>query len=99
MSLGVGARPRATRSWFWLILANALWACSYVAAKFALRETSVTMMLALRLIISAVVLLPVLIVGWKTLNLTRRDLPQLVLLALFGFVINKLLEFGGLALT
>ena len=99
MSLAAGVRPRATRSWLWLILANSLWACSYVAAKFVLRETSVTMMLALRLIISALVLLPVLIAGWRTLNLTRRDLPQLALLALFGFVINKLLEFGGLSLT
>lgn len=99
MALTSGTRPRVALSWFWLILANALWACSYVAAKFALRDTSVTMMLALRMMLSALVLLPVLIVGRKALNLTRKDLPQLVLLALFGFVINKLFEFGGLALT
>ncbi|HEV2656448.1 MAG TPA: EamA family transporter [Ktedonobacteraceae bacterium] len=30
---------------------------------------------------------------------SRRDLPQLALLALMGFVINQLLEYGGLALS
>src|ERR1700730_16399734 len=86
-------------SWLLLILANALWACSYVAAKFALRDTSVNLMNALRMIISALVLLPFLIAWRKDLNLTRKDLPQLAVLALIGFVINKILEFGGLSLT
>lgn len=99
MSLGPITRPRHTFSWFLLILANVLWACSYVAAKFALRDISVNMMNALRMIISAVVLLPLLIVMRKELNLTRRDLPQLALLAIIGFVVNKMLEFGGLSLT
>lgn len=57
------------------------------------------MMNALRMIISALVLLPLLIMRRKDLHLTRRDLPQLLVLALVGFVINKVLEFGGLALT
>jgi drug/metabolite transporter (DMT)-like permease len=92
-------RPRRTFSWFLLILANTLWACSYVAAKFALRDTSVNLMNALRMIISALVLLPFLIAWRKDLHLTRRDIPQLAVLALIGFVINKILEFGGLSLT
>ena len=92
-------RPRQTFSWFLLILANMLWACSYVAAKVALRDISVNMMNALRMIIAALVLLPLLIAMRKELNLTRRDLPQLALLAITGFVVNKILEFGGLALT
>jgi drug/metabolite transporter (DMT)-like permease len=99
MSLGPVARPRPTFSWFLLILANTLWACSYVAAKYALRDISVNMMNALRMIISALVLLPLLIAMRKELNLTLRDLPQLALLAIIGFVVNKMLEFGGLALT
>src|ERR1700730_1755754 len=90
---------RHTFSWFLLILANTLWACSYVAAKFALRDVSVNIMNALRMIISALVLLPFLIAWRKDLNLTRRDLPQLALLAAIGFVINKILEYSGLALT
>jgi drug/metabolite transporter (DMT)-like permease len=57
------------------------------------------MMLALRMIISALALLPLLVIKRKDLNLTRKDLPQLALLALVGFVINKLFEYGGLALT
>jgi drug/metabolite transporter (DMT)-like permease len=92
-------QPRHTFSWFLLILANTLWACSYVAAKFALRDVSVNMMNALRMVISALVLLPFLIAWRKDLNLTRRDLPQLALLAAIGFVINKILEYGGLSLT
>src|SRR5579884_2457198 len=91
--------PRRRLSWSLLILANVLWACSYVAAKVALRDVSVNLMLALRMGMAALVLLPLLIARRGELNLTRRDLPQLALLALVGFVINKLLEYGGLALT
>src|SRR5437588_9743961 len=83
---------KTTLSWLLLILANILWACSYVAAKFALRDTSVLMMNALRMIIAALVLLPFLIAMRKDLKLTRRDLPQLALLAFVGLVINKTLE-------
>jgi len=86
-------------SWFLLILANVLWAGSYVAAKLALLDFSVTMMNSLRMIIAALVLLPFLLVRRKDLRLGRRDLFQLALLALIGFVINKILEYSGLALT
>lgn len=86
-------------SWLLLIMANVLWAASYVAAKFALQDTSVNVMLALRMGISALVLLPFLIGRRKQLKLTRESVPQLLILTLVGFVINKLLEYGGLALT
>jgi len=92
-------RPRYTVSWLLLIFANVLWAASYVAAKFALRDTSLNIMLALRMGIAALILLPFLIARRKDLNLTRQAIPQLILLALIGFVLNKLLEYGGLALT
>lgn len=82
-----------------LIGANLLWAGSYVAGKFVLREMSVNMMNALRMSIAALVLLPLLIARRKDLHLTRKDLPALALLALIGFVINKIFEYGGLALT
>jgi drug/metabolite transporter (DMT)-like permease len=97
-----GARlssSRNTFSWFLLILANTLWAASYVAAKYALADTSLIIMLALRIGISSLVLLPFVIAWRKDLDLTRQMIPQLLLLALIGFVINKLLEFGGLTLT
>src|SRR5258708_40108663 len=57
------------------------------------------MMNALRLMIAARVRLPLLIARRKSLRLTRRDLLQLALLAMIGFVLNKILEYGGLALT
>ena len=99
MSLGSASRPGPTISWILLILANVLWACSYVAAKYVLRDISANMMNALRMIISAMVLLPLLIALRKDLNLTRRDLPQLALLAIIGIVMAKTLEFGGLAFS
>ncbi|MBO0795529.1 MAG: DMT family transporter [Ktedonobacteraceae bacterium] len=93
------ARSPRTLPWFLLIAANILWASSYVAAKFALRETSLVFMLALRMILAAVLLLPLLWVQRRALKLRRRDLWQLGLLALIGFVVNKIFEFGGLSLT
>ena len=50
MSLGSASRSRPTISWILLILANVLWACSYVAAKFVLRDISANMINALRMI-------------------------------------------------
>ena len=93
------SQARHSFSWFLLIIANVLWAASYVAAKLALRDFSVTLMLALRMGLSALVLLPWLIAKRRELKLTRGDIPQLAMLSLVGFVLNKLFEFGGLALT
>ncbi len=90
---------RHTASWLLLIVANVLWATSYVAGKYALAGTSVTLMLALRMCISGLLLLPFLFAKRKELHLTWQDVPQLAFLCLIGFGLNKLLEFGGLALT
>jgi drug/metabolite transporter (DMT)-like permease len=86
-------------SWFLLIAANILWAGSYVASKLVLRELSVTMMLALRFGLSALLLFPWLLLHRKDLHLTRQDILQLGVLMLVGFGISKFLQFGGLALT
>ena len=91
--------PRHTFSWFLLILANTLWATSYVAGKFILQDISVTMLSALRMCLASVFLIPLLLYKRKEIRFTWRDVPQLLLLALTGFVITKLLEYGGLALT
>ena len=80
-------------------MANVVWAGSYVAAKFALTDLSVNMLNALRMIIAALLLLPLLWVRRREFHLTRRDLPQLAVLALVGFVVNKIFEYDGLALT
>ncbi len=89
----------ATSSWLLLIISNALFATSYIAAKFLLQNLSVFITLALRIGIAALALLPLLIVKRQSLHLSRRDLPQLALLVLAGFVINQLLEYAGLALS
>src|SRR5579872_5665546 len=96
--LTAGSRKQ-TFSWFLLIFANILWAGSYVAAKWALHDLSVNMLNALRMCIAALVLLPFLYMQRGQLKLSRKDLGQLALLAVIGFVINKILEYGGLALT
>ncbi len=94
------SQSHATFSWFLLIGANILWATSYVAGKLALSgETSFIFVLALRMSISTLILLPLLIAKRKEIKISRQDLPQLALLACIGFVVNKLFEFGGLALT
>jgi drug/metabolite transporter (DMT)-like permease len=67
-------------SWFLLISANVLWAASYVAAKFALRDTTVGVMLTLRITIASLVLLPLLLSRRKELQPMRCDIPQLVML-------------------
>ncbi|GCE18605.1 DMT family transporter [Dictyobacter kobayashii] len=90
---------RHTMSWLILIGANVAWATSYVAAKYALSAMSLPLMLALRMCISGAVLLPFLLARRASLHLTWRDIPQLALLSLIGFVVNKMLEFGGLSLT
>ncbi len=91
--------PRHTFSWFLLILANTLWATSYVAGKFILQDISFTMLSALRMCLASVFLIPLLLYKRKEIRLTWHDVPQLLLLALTGFVITKWLEYGGLALT
>ena len=91
--------PRHTFSWFLLILANILWATSYVAGKFILQDISVIMLNALRMGLASLFLMPLLFYKRKEIHLSWRDVPQLLLLALTGFVITKMLEYSGLALT
>lgn len=98
-SASPSSSPRYTFSWLLLILANILWATSYVAGKFILQDISATMLSALRMCLASVFLIPLLLYKRKEIHLTWRDVPQLLLLALAGFVINKWLEYGGLALT
>ena len=98
-SISSPSSPHHTFSWFLLILANVLWATSYVAGKFILQDISVNMLNALRMCLASLILLPFLLFKRKEIHLTRYDIPQLLLLALTGFVLNKILEYGGLALT
>jgi drug/metabolite transporter (DMT)-like permease len=90
---------RHTFSWLLLIGANVLWATSYVTGKFALDGVSLTMMLAMRMLLSALIIFPLLFIRRRDFHITWKDLPQLALLSFIGFVVNKLLEFGGLNLA
>lgn len=57
------------------------------------------MLNALRMCLASLFLIPLLLYKRKEIHLTWRDVPQLLLLALTGFVLTKMLEYGGLALT
>jgi drug/metabolite transporter (DMT)-like permease len=97
----MSTRPVSSTTFSWLLLigANILWSGSYVASKVVLRELPVTMMLSLRFGLSALLLLPWLVLRWKDLRLTRQDMLPLGVMILVGFGISKFLQFGGLAFT
>lgn len=92
--------PMSTKlSWLLLILANALWAGSYVASKFVLRELSAPLMLSLRFTLSALILLPWLVLHRQDLHFTRQDMLSFGVLVILGFGISKFLQFGALVFT
>ena len=72
---------------------------SYSAGKEALRVLSPIELNSLRFGISTLVLVPLAMHGRQRPRLRRRDLPQLAVLCLLGFVLNKGSEFAGLSLT
>jgi drug/metabolite transporter (DMT)-like permease len=82
-----------------LIVANLLWAGTYVAGKDALRALSPIELNGLRFGIAGLLLLPLLVFGRGRMRIGRRDLPRLALLCLLGFVLNKAAEYTGLSLT
>jgi len=88
--------PRYMFSWFLLILVNAPWATSYVASKFILHALSVTMLNTLRMGLSSLLLTPLLVVKRKQLYLIWHEVPQLLLLPLAGFMINKFKVDGSI---
>src|SRR5262249_35423061 len=85
-----------------LVLANALWAGTYAAGKIALEQLSPIELNALRFALAALLLSPVLIRNRRLLAGLRHDRRALLVLAqliLLGWVLNKTLEYSGLALS
>lgn len=80
-----------------VLLATTIWGASFVLAKVALREMSVTHLVLLRFAFAAIALLPFLLGARRRID--PRDLP---LFALNGFLMvpaTALLQFEGLART
>jgi drug/metabolite transporter (DMT)-like permease len=92
-------RWTARRAMLVLIVVNVLWAGSYTAAKEALAQLSFIELNFLRFGIASLILLGIAWQQRQSLWLQRRDLPRLAAICLFGFVLNKSAEFGGLSLT
>lgn len=86
--------PRHALAWS---MTDESWAMSYVVAQYALLDMSVTMMLALHMCISGILLLLFVIAGRCSLHLIGHDISQLALLALIDFIVNKLFEFGDVS--
>lgn len=82
-----------------LIACNLLWAGTYVAGKVALQSLSPVELNALRFGIASLAFLPLLWRARRQVHLDRGALVRLAALCGLGFVLNKTLEFGGLALT
>ncbi|MEO7001949.1 MAG: DMT family transporter [Ktedonobacterales bacterium] len=97
-SLGASLGTRGS-AFALLILANALWAGTYVSGKVALAALNPIELNALRFSIATLVLLPVIVRNRRRIPLDRRSLWLLVTLILLGFVFNKAFEYFGLALS
>jgi drug/metabolite transporter (DMT)-like permease len=82
-----------------LALANILWAGTYTAGKIALRDLSPVELNALRFLLATLILSPVLLRGWRQIPRDRATLFMLAQLALFGWILNKTLEYVGLNLS
>ncbi len=85
-----------------LALANVLWAGTYAAGKIALGQISPVMLNTIRFTLAALLLSPVLIrerARIRTILRSRSDLLTLGVLILLGWVLNKLFEYLGLALS
>jgi drug/metabolite transporter (DMT)-like permease len=82
-----------------LALGNVFWAGTYTAGKIALRQLSPIELNTLRFTIAALLLMPVLIRARHQIPLDRRSLFMLAQLSLLGFVLNKIFEYTGLALS
>jgi drug/metabolite transporter (DMT)-like permease len=95
-----GSSLRAQRAAFLLlILGNLLWAGTYVTGKIALEQLSPIELNSLRFSLAALVLLPVVIRGWRQIPRDRHSLILLAQIVLMGWVLNKTLEYIGLALS
>jgi drug/metabolite transporter (DMT)-like permease len=82
-----------------LVLANLLWAGSYTAGKVALDTLPPVELNAVRFTLAALLLAPVLIRYRRQIPRDRRTVFVLLQLTLLGFVLNKVLEYVGLALS
>lgn len=99
---GTGApasRAARRRAFATLALGNALWAGTYTAGKIALGALSPVELNAIRFTLAALLLAPVLIRGWRRIPRDRATLGALALAVLLGWVLNKIFEYSGLALS
>jgi drug/metabolite transporter (DMT)-like permease len=82
-----------------IVAGNTLWAGTYAAGKIALGALSPVELNAIRFTLAAILLAPVLLRGWRRIPRDRATLGALALATLLGWVLNKIFEYSGLALS
>jgi drug/metabolite transporter (DMT)-like permease len=96
---------RTHRSLYGLLgLLLLLWSSNFIFVKFALREMPTPMVVALRYVVCAICMLPLVALGrrdpaWQASEWTWRDTPALLGVGLLGLVGNQILFMIGLSLT
>lgn len=82
-----------------LVFASLSWAGSFVAVRVIHQEIPPIMLGFLRFVVATPVMFLLLFVFRKPLFLSRRKLPQLIILALTGVTLLYMLQFTGVSLT
>jgi drug/metabolite transporter (DMT)-like permease len=87
------------RGWLMLIISNIWFAGAYVSGKWALTTLSPVTLNALRMLLASSIMIPLVVRGWKRVELKRGDLIAFILLSFCSFVLNKFFEYLGINLS
>ncbi len=80
-------------------LAGTLWGTGFYFGRLALNEMSVEYMVLYRFAFACLGMLPVALVNFRRVRLTRNELKLLLISAFFGVPVQFLIQFHGLART
>ena len=94
--------PSALRLYTLISLMTALWAANFVISKIALREMPAVLTAGLRTTLAGLFILPIYVVSHRNGSQSawsRRDIPILIFLGVFGVALNQLFFVLGIGRT